>query len=587
MNPNAAQAVENEEAGIEEMEEDIDYDAIYGGIDIPDVSKDKSAALQNSYAKIFGDVAKQGVKETLIGAGGTYGDLLELAGLGGQSPGEEARNTRDFETLSRMQEPGYQPSLEDISSLSEGSEGPQSFRLPTSNDLRSVNESLGGPGEAETPQGKYAARAGKLYGSGLAFGQVNPIPAVAAGTAGQAVEDFGGGPILQTAAEIATLLATQGKSGALSSSKKSVQEKIDSLRKLGYADEDITLAINAAYKNGKRTQIASKGAKTEKAFEDFANKSDKIVSDIISGEVPGIEKGTKFVHEMASDAYGQVAKEAAGITITNSKPFLDASKKVVDQLQNTLGKNPEAQAFIKRISEAAMDATQYPSAEKMMNFYKELNSMGNWLGRNQKDRLITQMKDGIKETFRKEGKQGSELATKFEKANKGIQKAYKAEEMSELLQKVTTQDGIDYKKMSKLFDKKENVELFKDVLGPTQSKNIELIAKTGKEIKDFDKAWKSVNNIKIGTGADLARAGLGSYYIYHGDWQGLAAVVATKAGTGAIKKLAEKSLTDPKFQNLLIRGLHAIKVSSPQTFKSVQSGMKKYFDEEGIDIPLD
>ncbi len=587
MNPNAVQAIDNEEEGVDELEQDIDYDAIYGGLDIPEVSKEKSPALKNSYAKIFGDVAKQGVKETLIGAGGTYGDLLELAGLGGQFPGEEARNTKDFETLSRMQEPGYKPSLEDISSLSESGQGPQSFRLPTSNDLRSVNEAIGGPGEPETPQGKYAARAGKLYGSGLAFGQVNPIPAAAAGTAGQAVEDIGGGPILQTAAEIATLLATQGKSGAVSSSKKAVQDKIDSLRKLGYADEDITLAINAAYKNSKRTNIASKGAKTEKAFEDFANKSDKIVSDIISGEVPGIEKGTKFVHEMASDAYGQVAKEAARITITNSKPFLDSSKKVVDQLQNTLGKNPEAQAFIKRISEAAMDATQYPTADKMMNFYKELNSMGNWLGRNQKDRLITQMKDGIKETFRKEGKQGSELATKFEKANKGIQRAYKAEEMNDLIQKVTTQDGIDYKKMSKLFDKKDNVELFKEVLGPTQSKNIELIAKTGKEIKDFDKAWKGVNGIKLGTVGDVGRGAAAGYYIYHGDWEGLSKVAATKVGTAAVRKLAEKSLTDPKFQNLLIKGLHAIKVSSPQTFKSVQSGMKKYFDEEGIDIPLE
>lgn len=587
MNPNSDQAIEDEEAGAQEMEEDIDWDTIYGGVDIPSVSQEKSQDLKNSYAKIFGDVAKQAAKETLIGAGGAYGDLLELTGQGKRSESEKKKNLQDLETLKRFDEPGYKPSAADVASLSDDSETPRSLSLPTSEDLRSANEALGGPGEPETAQGKYAARAGKLYGTGLAFGQVNPIPAAAAGTAGQAVEDLGGGPLLQAAAEIATLVLTQGKGVSVSSAKKAVQEKIDSMKALGYTEEDITLAINAAYKNGKRVSNASKGAATEQAFEDFATNSDKIVSDVLSSEIPGIEKGSKFVHEMASDAYGQVAKEAANITITNSKPFVDSAKRVVDHLQNTLGKNPDAQAFIKRISEAAMESYQYPSAEKMMNFYKELNSMGNWLGRNQKDRLITQMKDGIKETFRSEGKQGKALADKFDKANKGIQRAYKAEEVSDLMQKVTTQDGIDYKKFSKLFDKKENVELLTNVLGSKQAGNLKLIADTGKSVKDFDKGWKAANAFRVGSGADIVRGAAASYYIFQGDWEGLAKVAATKVGAAGIRKLAEKSLTDPKFQNILIKGIHAVKTASPQIMKSTQESLRKYLEEEGIDIPLD
>lgn len=579
MNPNASQAIEDEELGQQEVQEDIDYDAIYGGIDIDNAPQEKSASLQNSYAKILGDIGKQAVKETLIGAGGTYGDILELSGLGTK----ESRSGKDFETLSKLEEPGYQPSLEDISSLSEDTEVPESFTLPTSSDLRDLNQAVGGPGEPETPQGKYAARAGKLYGAGLAFGQVNPAGPAAAGIIGQGVEDLGGGPLLQAAAEIATLLATQGKGGAVSSSKKAVQDKINSLRKLGYADEDITLAINAAYKNGKRTKIATKGSKTQQAFEDFATKSDDIISDILSSEISGIEKGTQFVNELASDAYGQVAKEAAGITITKPTPFLNVSKKVVDQLNNTLGKNQDSQGFIKRISEAAMDATQYPTAEKMMNFYKELNSMGNWLGRNQKDRLISQIKEGIKETFRQEGKQGKELASKFEKANQGIQKAYKAEDMMKLIEKSSTQEGINYTKLNKLFDKKDNVDLFNQVLGPTQAKNVELISKTGKEIKDFDKAWKATNSL-AGKPLDIGTGGAASYYIMKGDWESLAKVALSRAGIAGVKKLAEKSLTDPKFQNLIIRGLHALKVSSPQSMKSVQQALDKYIDEEGIEL---
>lgn len=586
MNPNSIQSLEDEESGEQEVEEDIDYDSIYGGIEISQGSSEPSKELKNSYAKILGDVAKQGTKETLIGAGGAYGDLLELVGAGGQSEADKQRNSSDFDILQRMEQPGYKPNYADISSLTEDSSLPAARWLPTSNDLRTVNEAIGGPGEPETPQGKYAARSGKIYGQGLAFGQVNPTPAVLAGSAGQAVEDLGGGPLLQGAAEIATLIATQGKGIPLTSAKKDVKEKIKALRELGYSDQDITLAINAAHKNSRKAQIASKGAKTEQAFEDFSSNSDKIVGDILAGEIAGFEKGSKHVHQMASDAYGQVAKEAADITITNSRPFLDASKKVVDQLENTLGKNPEAKEFIKRISEAAIDSTQYPSAEKMMNFYQELNSMGKWLGRSKKDRLISQVKDGIKESFKSEGKQGKELAEKFEKANKGIQKAYKAEEVSDLIQKVTGQDGIDYKKFRKLFDNEDNVAVFKDVLGSKQTDNLKLISNTAKDIKDFDKGWKAANAFKVGTAGDIGRGALASYYIFHGDWEGLATVLATKAGTTSVRKLAEKSLSDPKFQNILIKGLHAVKTSSPQTMKSARESLNKYLDDNGIDIPL-
>lgn len=584
MNPNFNQSLQNTEQGIEEEEEDIDYDMVYGGLDI-DTKFEKSDSLKNDYAKIFGDVLKQGVKETLIGAGGAYGDLLELAGLqGSKSQEEEDKNIAEFDILSKFNDPNYKPTPQDIAAL-ESEDYIPSFTLPTSSQLRKLNEAIGGPGEPETTAGKYAERTGKLYGAGLAFAQINPVPSISAGIAGQTVEEMGGGPLMQGAAEILTILASHSKPGmALSSGKKQIQEKIQELRKLGFSDQDITLAINSTYKNSKLTRMASKGSKTEQAFQDFSTNADEIVGNILTKEIPGYEQGIKNVHQMASDAYGQVVNEASKLTISNAKPFLDASKKVVDHLQNTLGKNPEAKEFIKRISEAAMDATQFPTADKFMNFYKELNSMGNWLGRNQKDRLITEIKNGIKDTFRAEGKKGKELASNFEKANQGIQKAYRAEEISDLLQKVTTSEGIDYKKMSKIFEKPENLELFKNTIGPQQTKNLELISKTGKEIKDFDKSWKIANNFKIGTTADIGRGIAATYFLYKGDWEGLAKVAATKVGAAGVKKLAEKSLTDPKFQNLLIKGLHAIKAGSVKSMKSINESMNKYLAEEGIEL---
>jgi len=197
------------------------------------------------------------------------------------------------------------------------------------------------------------------------------------------------------------------------------------------------------------------------------------------------------------------------------------------------------------------------------------------------------VKDGIKDTFRSEGRAGRDLANRFEEVNAGVRRAYQAEEVHNLIQKTATQDGIDYKKLYKVFDKPENVHLMEDVLGATQTNNLRMVAKTGKEIKDFDKAWKVANNFRLGTAADIGRGAIGSYYLYQGDWEGLAKVVATKGGTAMVKKLAEKSLTDPRFQNLIIKGLHAIKNASPRAMKATDEAMKKYLEEEGIDIDLD
>lgn len=585
MNPNQQQALEQEEAGIDEVGEDIDYDAVYGGLDVAGLNTPKSKELKDSYASVFKDVAKQGAKELLIGAGGAYGDLQEFLGLNKQDPGQKSKNQRDFQTLSKINQKGYKPTLEDISDLSSDSDIPGGFSFPSSQNLRDLNDTLGGPGEPETQPGKYAQRTAKLYGSGLSFGQINPLPAIAGGVAGQAVEDLGGGPLLQAAAEIVAMISTPagGLKRGITSGNKEVQQKINDLRKLGYTEEDITLAINSAYKDSRTSQIASKGERTEKAFEDFAENSDKIVRDILEAEIPGIERGTKHVHEMASDFYGKISREAENIIIKDSTPFINSATNVVKELRQNLGNNPEAAPLLNRLYEAVVASTTQPSARNFMEFYKELNGLGKWMGRSQKDRLINQVKEGIKDTFKKEGKQGKEFAKKFEEANEGIRKAYKAEEVHDLIQKVTTQEGIDYKRFNKLFDKEDNVKLFTEVLGPQQTKNLDLIGKVGSQVKNFDKSWKVANPFKANP-LDIITGSAATYYIYQGDWEGLAKVAATKLGTSAIRKIAEKSITDPKFQNLLIKGLHAVKVESPKLMKSANEAIIKHLEQEGIDL---
>ena len=533
------------------------------------------------------DVGKQGAKEFLIGVGGTWGDLAELAGVGGETEGQKNRNKQDFETLERINQPGYKPSFQDIASLGEEEIGAPQGQLPTSKKLREVNEAIGGPGKAETPAGRYTGRTANIYGSGVALGQVNPLPAVVAGVAGQSAEELGAGPLGQAAAEIAALILTPGQAGKKilqSSVKKEVADKINNLRKQGYSEKDITLAINQASRGRKGGIKATKGEKTEKAFEDFAEHSDDIVNDILENGIQGYEKGSKHIHEIASDAYGQVMKEATTLGIKKLDPFFDSMDATMKEIRRSIGHNPEAKNFMIELTEHTLDIIDNPTMDNIIDFYKRLGALGKWVGRNQKDRILTNVKESIKDTMKSEGKAGRELAAKFEKVNEGISKAYKAEDIIGIMDKATTQQGIDYNKLNKAFDNKDNLQLFQEVLGKKATDNLQMIAKTGKEVKNFDKSWKATNALLGNRTADIARGTSALYFIYKGDMEGLGAVLATKGVGAGSRKIAEEFLTNPRFQNLIIRGLYGLKEESPRAFQSANEAIKEYWEERGIKI---
>lgn len=541
----------------------------------------------HTVAETAKDVAKQASKGFLIGAGGTWGDLAELAGIRNDKPipGQKEKRQREFDTLEKMQQPGYKPSAYDIAELTDDSDTVGAFHLPTSKSLGEFNELIGGPGEAETTPGRYAERAGKISGSTLStIGSFGFAPSVIAGIAGQTVEELGGGPLAQAAAEIAALLASPGSVGKklAQSTEKTVNRKINDLRKLGYPDEDITLAINSASQGKVGGFKASKGEATQEAFSKALQRSDELVNDVLTSSIPGIEKGTKHVHQVASDVYGNVASKASKLNIKDSTEFINSATKIVKELRKNLGNNAEQVSFINRLHDAVIASTKNPTAEHFMEFYKELNKMGNWMARSQKDRLINIAKDGIKDTFRSEGPAGRKLAEEFEKANVGIRKAYQAEEVHDLIQKATTQEGIDYRKMYKLYNNPENVQLFEEVLGTQQANNLRQIANTGKEITDFDKAWKGVNALDKTVG----NVGSVGYYLMHMNWSGLMGALGIKSADIAVRRLMEKSLTDPKFQNLIVRGLHAVKNQSPKSLRSALDGLQKEIDDEGLEINI-
>jgi hypothetical protein len=567
-----------------------DSEDVDSGIDVyaqyrPNPQEVQKAEYENAAEKAkYGDYSRIGDEEgqkeirqqipkgILIGAGGAYGNLLELVGL----KNRPEINEEDLTEAERNPEAQY---------FSDESLTPKTGGFPTSKDLTEANDLLGGPGKPKTPEGKAAERTSLIYGGGLPFLQFNPAPAILAGTAGQIAEEAGGGPLVQGAAEIVTLLLTQGRNARpVSSVNQAKQDIITGLRDLGYSEKEITLAINAQYANAFTKAIATKGVKTEEAFEQFATHSEDMVNNILRSEVPGIEKGSQKVHELASDAYGQVVQQAANIPIKNTDKFFDAMHDTVNEVKKVLGHNKDAKNFIIELTEDTLEVINNPNAETMINFYKRLNSLGKWVGRVQKDRILTKVKNSIKDTFKSEGKAGQQLAEDFERVNAGVQKAFKAEDVNNLIQKTKSQDGMDFKKLYKVFDDPENVKLFEEVLGPKQAKNIQTIARTGKEIKNFDTSWKVVNSVS--GKVNVAFASLAGYQVINGDFEGLAKTIAVKGGTKLVGKLAEKSLTDPNYQNIMIKILHAIKNESPRTFRSSYEALDKYLKDEGIEIDL-
>ncbi len=575
--------------------EQKDDDEIYGGLEVGEYQRPKS--IQSKF-DAFKERALEGGKEVVgqiaknvtAGALGGYGDLASLIGInpaeGYITPGEKARYESESNILEKMQKPGYKPSFTDLYGLSSDDDiAPQLSRLPQTGEIKEKIEDLGGPGSPIFPEGEVAQRASQIYGNGLAFGMVNPVPALAGGTAGETAKFLGAGPIGQTVAEIAAMLATQGRSNPLTSTNPAIRSRIESLRKAGYNDQDITLAINAAKSGSNRVKGAKATSASENAFEGTLAKSEGLFQDVLSDVFPGIEKGVPHLHQVARDAYGQVARGARNLRIKDPSRFQKTADNVVKRLKNTLGENTEAAPFIKRIEDAATAAHGNPTADTFINFYQELNEMGKWVDPKNRERLITHVKDGIKSTFRNAGPEGKQLANQFEEVNRGVQRAYQAEAVTDLLGQAFTVEGIDWNKTLKLFDKQKNWDVLEKGLGHTQTQNLRQIAKVGKDVGDFRKSLGTLQKGgKLSGWINTAKGAGFVYALANGHYKSAALLAGGHLSKEAYSRLQTRLLTDPKFQNVFLRTLNAIKTSSPQALQRSSNALRDIAQEEGIDV---
>lgn len=515
------------------------------------------------------EIPTQFAKGAVSGGLGSYGNILDILGLQSKDtlPGEESKRYREYEILERMQQ-GKPTSIGDFEELSDDDVLPRYSRLPTSNETSSFLEELGIPG-AKTISGRYAERGGQFVGGGLTLGQTGAGVPLASAAAGQTVEELGGPAWLQAVAEIGTALKLSSSKSPISSSSKNVQSELDRLKKIGFSDEDLTLARNALEDRGFLKKSSKYTRDAEKRFKETNTNIEKNINSIIEESFPGLNKeGPQAFRTAASELYDTLDNMAREVTINKPQPFVRSADRAIKEMERTLAKSPQKQEAIDILTKAKETSGNSPiPADFYTNFYKEMNAIGNWGNPKQRELAFTAVKNAIKDTFYQQGTEGIRLGNALEEANKSWMKYLNAEEVSTLLGKVSTEEGINFKKLANSLQKPDNFEVLKKGIGETQAGNIAKLSDIASTIGDFEKSMKG---------------GLAKDLLSHGTLYGLAKAVLsgdlsslkTMAGIQVAGTFATKLLTDPSYQNIAIRMARAAKDQQWNIVKSLSQALE-------------
>lgn len=515
----------------------------------------------NYYLESAKEVATQAPKEITAQALGQYGDILSFLGIEDRGPnkGQRAKFEREFEA-----------SPSDLAALSQDEDSIGSFLPPTSQKIREGLETVL-PGTPKTPAGRFTKRAANFVGGGAALGSFGLAPNLAAGAAGQTAEELGAPPWVQVTAELGAFLRTAKKPNVYSSDPE-VQAEVARLRKMGFDEQDITLAKNALQergwlkRSGKFTNAAQK--KFTQAFDNLEKKTQSLVVD----SFPGLEHGTENLAKNAATKFDALNGLAEHVQIDNPKAFVGSANKAIEKLKRTLANTPEEKEVVNILEEAIDLAGKGVPADYFTRFYKGLNRIGKWGNPRERERIFGEMKEAIKETFKDQGPQGKLLAHGLEEANKSWMKFLDASDVVDLFKKASTEEGVNFPKMHRLLLDTDNYQMLKKAVGPETAKNLRQIAKTGMSVKDFEKA------IQGGGGKKLIGAAKG-YEAIKGfvtlDWRPL----ATAVGAETAGRIATQFLTNPKLQNWRNGLLQAIKEKKWDVVRTISSKIENEIEE--------
>jgi hypothetical protein len=521
----------------------------------------------------FGDYASDFGKQTAqgfgIGALGTYGDILDLFGLQSPEvlPGEKAKYGREFDVLQKMEQ-GQKPSFSDLDELSSDDDiMPRFSRLPSSQNIEEFGTSLGAVSEPKTAAGRYGRRIGKIGGASVSLGSGAIASPIAAGAAGQTLEELGAPPWVQAAAEIIAGLKFSPKTTIpVTSKNKEVEKVIKDLRKAGYTEKDITLAKSALEDRKILKKYASLTPEAENAINTGVKNSENLFKEQIKKGLPGYaEGGLPYLEKQASNVYQSMEELASNVPIKNKEPV----KKSIESAIAYLEKYPlldEQKKFIEFMKDGLNKLDKADTAEFFTGFYRNLGKAGNWGDPKQKEHLLGLVKQGIKDTFIQSGPEGAKFGKYFEATNDAWKKWLNARDLMQTIEKAQNVDGMNFKRLTSILNDSKTNELAKKVLGPEQVQNIKSISDGSQAIesllKQISKNDKNIQSLKY---LESVRA------VLTGDYRPLASLI----GMEAAKKWATSLLTDPDKQNRMKRLIIAARNNSPQQAAIIAQEMVK------------
>lgn len=377
-------------------------------VDKRDIFKER-ASLRKISPSTAKDVGKQAAIGTAKGALGTAGNLLDLIGAQATEilPGEKTHYDIQFEILEKMQQPGYKPSLAELSYLTDDDVAPRYSRVPSAKDVEQLIGMLGVDTEPQTGAGRYAGRAGEAIGSGLALGAgPGALAALGGGAlAGQAVEEATDSPVAGAVTEIITSLGPAALRGRLAPVSKQAKELVKAGRKVGLSEKEITPLIQRRRKLATLGKIARKGSKTQKTFAQIENK--------------------------LGDSY-QTLKEAASdlppLSLSQNEKLLTGLGQINTELRTTLKAAPDKEAAIKFVQEAMENVrNRGANPDELIGFWQDINQAVNWNAIKGGRKSLAALKKPISQALREssprlyeEFEQTNRLYSRFKKVSKAL-----------------------------------------------------------------------------------------------------------------------------------------------------------------------
>lgn len=516
----------------------------------PEKKESESGVLSN-----VKEIVPQAATGFGIGALGTYGDILNLFGLQAKKPlpGEQAKRSREFNVLEKI-EKGQVPSYGELLELSD--EDGYS-RLASSADVEQLGKELGLISEPKTPSGRYARRIGSLAGSqAVTFGTGLKAP-IAAGVAGQTLEEAGAPKWAQAAAEIVAFLKASPKTTVpITSESPQVKNVINNLRKAGFSEEDITLAKNALEDRKILKSFAKLTGKAEESISNAVKNSEDLFAQQIKKGLPGYAKGgISYLENQAENVYKTMERAAEAVKIKDPSPLKSSLEKSIAYLEKR-AVGADQKKTIDYLKDALSKVDKADSAAFFTDLYRGLNKEGKWLAPSQKEHVLRETKDAIMQTFSKDSPQAAKFGKYFEKTNEAWKKWINVQDAMETLDKAKTLDGLDWKKVGKILKDPEKFSTIEKGIGSQQAKNLKSISEGVDSFKLLEKQLSKSKNPEVLKSLKFIEGVRG---FLSGDFSVLTFLI----GKDLASSFATKILTNKEYQNSLNKIISSVNEGLP------------------------